>query len=451
MKKLIALITVCSALSAQATLSPEWYDLEGNNKSLGNEVQLQETIDAITDSQLAALEQEEGSDKLFGWKFSGIKTVLALGLSGKIGLKSWGGTKAIELNWARKASGKSESIAEDGTRIVELKGDMTDADWDSVLSDVSKNFENEGLIEGRDGFKKHLDKETAVFKEIIKGANEVQHPKFTASKLRLDLVFGFSNSVSGFFIKAGGDLRVRFEWKPSKKKIVDNKRMPSKIQKQVKDLMEKMGPILVDAMEEEYSENKGLFHDKYKLKEFRLGIATSVSGDLGFTKGTQGLSAYVYFKPVSHKMAPEKLDGNIEFTQEVEDKIWPFKKKKIVKLSKRKIKKGIKKAIRFGHYFGEKIKDKEDAKWGVQTLKTLYAFSLSGESGVVTIKGEPSVEIAYTNTNFNKQKTYVEKGIFDKDWGLNTIRVRARFKGGVEIPWLAKFELKPFVETYYKQ
>ena len=146
----------------------------------------------------------------------------------------------------------------------------------------------------------------------------------------------------------------------------------------------------------------------------------------------------------------ELLDGDIEFTHQVEDKIWPFTKKKIVKLSKRKIKKGIKKAIRFGHYFGEKIKDKEGSKWGVKTMKTLYAFSLKGKSGVVTIKGEPSVEIAYTNTNFNKTVNYVEKGVFDKDWGLNAIRVRARFKGGVEIPWLAKFELKPFVETYYK-
>ena len=438
------------SLSAQASLSPYWYDLEGNNKNLGNEVELQSTIDAITNFQLEALELEDDSNKAFGWNFSGIKTVLALGLSGKIGLKSWGGTKAIELNWARRAAEKYE-FKSDEVEVVSLEGDMSEQEWDTVLSDVSKNFESEGLIEGAEGFKKHLSKETATFREIIKGANEVNHPKFETSKLRLDLNFDFSNSVTRFFIKAGGDLRVRFEWRPvAGASKSSDKRIPSKVQKQMRKLVEKMGPILVDAMDEEYQGDKSLFHDKYKLKEFKLALAVSVSGDLGFTTGTQGVAAHVYFKPVSHKSAPEKLEGGIEFAHDTEDKIWPFKKKKIVKLSKRKIKKGIKKAIRFGHYFGKKIKDKKGSKWGVQTLKTAYTFSLSGKSGVVTIKGAPTVEIAYKNTNFIAAPKNFEKGMFGKDWGLNTIRVRARFKGGIEIPWLAKFELKPFVETYYK-
>lgn len=448
--KSIILIFALMSLNAQATLSSDWYDLEGNNKSLGNELELQETIDAITNSQIEALDQENSDNKIFGFKFAGLKTVLALGLSGKIGLKSWGGSKAIELNWARKSNAKSE-LSEDGARVVSLKGDMSAEDWNTVLEEVSKNFESEGLIEGAEGFKTHLEKETSTFREIVKGVNEVNHPKFSASKLRLDLTFGFSNSVSGFFIKAGGDLRVRFEWAPVPNKGLANKKVSSKVQKQMKELVEKMGPLLVDAMEEEYSENKSDFHDKYKLKDFRLGVSVSAEGDLGFTKGSQGIGVHVYFKPISHKENKESLDGDIEFTVDTEDKIWPFKKKKIVKLSKRKIKKGIKKAIRFGHYFGRKIKDKKDSKWGVQVLKTAYAFSLKGKSGVVTIKGSPSVEISYANTEFNKSVKSVDKNLFNKDWGLSAIRVRARFKGGVEIPWLAKFELKPFVETYYKK
>ncbi|MBK26516.1 MAG: hypothetical protein CME70_21125 [Halobacteriovorax sp.] len=445
--KLFTIIIMFLSINASASLSPEWYDLEGNNKNLGNEVELQNTIDAITTSQVEALESED-ANKAFGWKFSGLKTVLALGLSGKIGLKSWGGTKSIELNWAKKSGAKE--LAEDGVRLIQIDGPMTKEEWDTTLEEISNNFESEGIVEGAEGFKNHLQKETATFRELIKGASEVNHPKFEASKLRLDLNFGFSNSVTGFFIKAGGDLRIRFEYKPVASKGLSNKELPSKVQKQMRELLEKMGPLLVDAMEEEYSENKGSFHDKYKLKEFRLGVATSVEGDLGFTKGSQGVAAYVYFKPISHKATSEEVDGDINFVVDTEDKIWPFKKKKIVKLSKRKIKKGIKKAIRFGHYFGEKIKTNEKSEWGVQVLKTLYAFSLKGKSGVVTIKGAPSLEIAYTNTEFNKTSKSFEKALFKKNWGLNTIRVRTRFKGGVEVPWLAKFELKPFVEMYFK-
>jgi hypothetical protein len=257
--------------------------------------------------------------------------------------------------------------------------------------------------------------------------------------------------VTGFFVKAGGDLRLRFEWAPVPGATKINKGIPSKTQKQMKELLEKMGPLLVDAMDEEYSTNKSNFHDKYKLKEFKLAVSTSIEGDLGFTKGSQGIAAHVYFKPVAHKESAEKDDGSINFISESEEKIWPFKKKKVVKLSKRKIKKGIKKAIRFGHYFGEKIKDKKGSNWGVKVLKTSYTFSLKGKAGVVTIKGAPTVEIAYVNTEFNKATKSIDKGLFNQDWGLTTLRVRTRFKGGVEVPWLAKFELKPFVETIYKK
>lgn len=451
MKKLLSIVLLCMSVSASASLSSDWYDLEGNNKSLGNEVELQNTLDAITESQYEALDQEEQNDKMFGWKFSGLKTVLALGLSGKIGLKSWGGTRAVELNWARKSSGKiveSESEQE----VINLKGSYSDDEWDTVLTDIAKSFEEEGIIEGASGFKRHLEEETATFRELIKGTNEVNHKKFKAVKLRADLVFGFSNSVSGFFIKAGGDLRVRFEWKPVPKSVVSSnqdKRVPSKVQKQMRDLLEKMGPLVVDAMDEEYKENKFLLHDKYKLKDVKFGLSLSVEGDLGFTKGSQGIGVFVYLAPIAHKEATGNISGDLPFTIDVEDKIWPFKKKKIVKLSKRKIKKGIKKAIRFGHYFGKKINDKKDSKWAVQVMKTSYTFSLKGKTGVVTIKGAPTIEMAYKNTQFKKASK--EKTFGKKNWGLNAVRVRTRLKGGVEIPWLAKFELKPFVETYYKQ
>lgn len=447
MRILSLVVTLFISLSASASISSDWYDLEGTQKSLGDEAELQETLDAITKAQSEALEQEGSGDKIFGYKFSGIKTVLALGLSGKIGLKSWGGSKAVELNWARKSSSKS-FLSNQEENLISLKGDLSEGDWNNILSEISNNFETEGIIEGSSGFKKHLEKETAVFRELIKGANEVNHRKFKTSKLRLDLNFGFSNSVTGFFIKAGGDLRIRFEWTPVIGKVTNNKALPSKLQKQMKELLEKMGPILIDAMDEEYSSNKSNFHDKYKLKEFKLAVSTSVEGDLGFTQGSQGIAAHVYFKPVAHKKNIESEAGEINFVTEAEDKIWPFKKKKIVKLSKRKIKKGIRKAIRFGHYFGDKVKSNEKSDWGVKVLKTSYAFSLKGKTGVVTIKGEPSVELAYSNTEFDKG---IDKGLFKQDWGLSTLRVRTRLKGGIEIPWLAKFELKPFVETIYKK
>jgi len=36
------------------------------------------------------------------WYLSGFQTSLALGLKGKIGIHSWGGTKTIEIDWQRR-------------------------------------------------------------------------------------------------------------------------------------------------------------------------------------------------------------------------------------------------------------------------------------------------------------------------------------------------------------
>ena len=43
------------------------------------------------------------------WYLSGFQTSLALGLKGKIGIHSWGGTKTIEIDWKRRAPKKTVS------------------------------------------------------------------------------------------------------------------------------------------------------------------------------------------------------------------------------------------------------------------------------------------------------------------------------------------------------
>ena len=37
----------------------------------------------------------------------------------------------------------------------------------------------------------------------------------------------------------------------------------------------------------------------------------------------------------------------------------------------------------------------------------------------------------------------------EDSWQLSKIRIRVKAKGGVEVPFLAKFEIKPYIELHY--
>lgn len=39
----------------------------------------------------------------------------------------------------------------------------------------------------------------------------------------------------------------------------------------------------------------------------------------------------------------------------------------------------------------------------------------------------------------------------DSDYGISKVRIRVRGKGALEVPFLAKFELKPIVEFHFQK
>jgi len=83
-------------------------------------------------------------------------------------------------------------------------------------------------------------------------------------------------------------------------------------------------------------------------------------------------------------------------------------------------------------------------KYIALTLVLISSFSLSAKD--------------YDLSNFlTEELKVIEANLEDADKGnadshqLSKVRVRVRGKGGLEVPFLAKFELKPIVEFHFKK
>ena len=106
-KILTALLFIFSfsnnSYSKEGYLSNYWFN-DSEEKSF-QEDNLK-SVDGFMKDYASSLDNlNMGQEKIIrptNWSFSGFQTSLALGLKGKLGIFSWGGTKAVEIDWTRR-------------------------------------------------------------------------------------------------------------------------------------------------------------------------------------------------------------------------------------------------------------------------------------------------------------------------------------------------------------
>jgi hypothetical protein len=383
MKKiLISLLFIFSTSSFGAQLHPYWYDLNyegGMPKSLDSD-ELDGLVENLHNLAENSLPSEENKG-LGNWKLDSFKTILSLGLSGKIGLKTWGGTKSIELIWKKKEQGVVEEdshsnpvlMVDESMSVEQLKGEF---------SKVASYLQENGKIESSETLNESAAPHLENFLEISKNLAYSKEYEWRPSGLRLDLNIGASGSVtSGPFIKAGGDIRVRIEWK---RRAKSNKGLVSDLNQKVLKVINDLS-VYVTQEADEAARDKGL-----KLKKVKVGVGFGLKRKFGVISWSGSIVPQVYFSRYKKFESMDKsTPGEIPFL-------------KGFKMSERKMRKALKKAIAYGEHWQEKLDRPKynKYKWKVHTLKSAYSFSLSGKSGATTISGKPVLELEYTNRSF---------------------------------------------------
>ena len=124
-----------------------------------------------------------------------------------------------------------------------------------------------------------------------------------------------------------------------------------------------------------------------------MGIAAK--GDIAIAELGGYAVPSVFFERSYNKMITPILEGDILIMAQGQEK--SLGKRRMFKVKKRKVRKGLKKAFRFSYKFMERFGSKVSPKsqWKIKKIKSQYKFSLGGSLGPVKITGTPHLALYF--------------------------------------------------------
>lgn len=428
-KSILTLFLLCFSLNSYSGIDPYWYWMpedgpmpampESSNEKLGR---LLSALDKVHENSALKLDKKEKR-----WGLKTIRTNLALGLSGSIGVKTWGGTKTLQLLWERKPEKKIEGEKPNASLPTLTLDETSDAeDVYNQSSAIARALTESGRVQNYTGVRDQLYRKGAEILDLSKSLSRHPFHKFFVHTIRTDLVVSGSGQVSSFLLKVGGEIRIRLEF--------------VRIYKDddpVEGLFDKFKHWRISRKGEKFDiftknllghlddlEIENLDHPSFFLKELRFGISFSAGGDVGVAKLSGGPGFFIFLRKKKEYLpnhGPLEFDNEVAplnlLVDEVEEKHFQYARENnipfqvqggdkddslsqvIFRLHKRKTKKGLKKAVKFGNFFLGFFENKISniKKWGLYQVRPGYEFSIGGVSGPVTLRGRQSMEMIFQN------------------------------------------------------
>ncbi|MDC0253808.1 hypothetical protein OAK75_02850 [Bacteriovoracales bacterium] len=373
-----------STFAKEGHLAPYWF-VDSDEKSFR-----EDNLDSIDSFLKDYVESHESlglnNEKAFdnsSWKFSGFQTSLALGLSGKLGIYSWGGTKVLEVDWTRKEQQKALE-----ENVISFNESTTEESIDSQVKFIVGTMVDSGKVKNENLLSQGLKKTMKDFHILGESLSQMSFSGWRPNKLRLEMgIKATGKIVFGPVVKVGGDVRLRLEWKSTGLK----KRVTKTSNKELKTFFEDMGDILFSSLPR--YEKKGL-----SLSRVEIGLGLSAKGKIAIAElGGYGVPSVFFKKSENYNkiVKSEGLKGDILIMSEGQEK--SFGKNRMFKVKKRKVRKGLKKAFKFSYKFMEKFGSKVSSRsqWKIKKIKSQFKFSLGGSLGPVKIKGTPHLALYF--------------------------------------------------------
>ena len=384
---MIFLFLIFATNSFSKPLSEEWFFSSEEKKSENSTYDLDLGLESIFASKANSLDHINNESQW--WKLDQVKTILGLTLKGELGLKAWGGRSAIELIWKKRTTGqKDEPLQKSNIETIDFSGLSKLADFKGAIIPYINYLVKNEQITNSEKLKTELLKKIEIFYQVAQGLDSSDGKGWRPSKLRLDLSISAEGSVDGIITKAGGDIRLRFEFTKKTSKMNSNENGNSIIAHNSKKFIELMSREI--ALAEKAEINSG----HLKLKEYRVGVGVGIEGNVGIAKSSASFFPQVFFKKV------DLANKEISDAEQLVDVISNDSKQD--KINSKRIRKGIRKSIRFAEFFQKKLANEkyQDFSWAVHTIKPRFDFDLSGDVGLVTLKGLGILELIYENMYF---------------------------------------------------
>ena len=154
---------------------------------------------------------------------------------------------------------------------------------------------------------------------------------------------------------------------------------------------------------------------KFALKSVKLCLGLSASGKVVVASVSGGINPCVYFTRQRTKMADKAsitIDKNasLPLASENSDRLFAYANKNgitydkgrnssVFKINRRKFRRGIDKARKFGMKFAKKVTKKryKRSKWGIAEIEAEYKLSISGSVGPAKLKATPEMQMKFVN------------------------------------------------------
>lgn len=438
MKKIIFLFVLLSQIAnaKEGYLDSFWMEGSGDEKSAetANLDSIDNFISNVTDGELDALDsisfpEDKAGDKP-KWYFAGTQTAVALGFSGKIGLLTFGGTKALEVNWERKkpTPKSNEEVGNSSVETIVVKEGTTKADLNKELEPFIRSVVDSKKVSDEQTLRKELKEASGNFLAYVKGMNgSTTRYKFVPTKIRLE----FNVEGSGKIIttipavtgKIAVPVKLRLEFvrlmpkaapAPTTAPKSDDQNIFSpdmtetekKIASQTKSLMDKLAQEVTVAYSEQVKE-ADMEKRNLMLKYIEVGLGMGVEGKIGVATFKASVVPSIFFQQFKVAAATPVIDKSIDeepIPVLIEDNSSDKSRMRdyAMNLQRKQVRRGMEKAMKFAYKFAEKIQRKADAKkdsnWKFKDLESKYNFSLSGTVGPVKLSGLPHFILHVANT-----------------------------------------------------
>ncbi len=288
-----------SVITFAGTLDKGWYELpeEGMSKiakqSELNLDSVEDDLDTIyTLNQTALNSVKKNKSK---WSLKGMWTTLALGLSGKIGLHSVGGVKAVNIIWVKKNKEQKKEEVQESAHVITANEFTTEQDLENQANVLSEVLFNTGKINNKKIFRVNLKEKLVKFSKIITGLKATKNNKFYPGRLWFDFKVAVTGNIMGYTVGGGTLVKLEYERIMAANTVENETREValnnenSQIQNFFQNLAED-----ISTASEEYEKTSKL---NYKFARFKVALGLTAKGSIGILKGTALFAPHVFFFP----------------------------------------------------------------------------------------------------------------------------------------------------------
>ncbi|MFZ9002080.1 MAG: hypothetical protein ACO20H_12305 [Bacteriovoracaceae bacterium] len=353
-------------------------DFNPENKSHSSfSLHMDELMNELSD---LAIVEETDKARASSFELTEVSTMLGVSASGSIGVLGVSGSALAEIHWSPKKTFKKKKKID-----VHINKDTNAKELERKLHSLADHLEQSGKIKKGTKIRQELTQASKRFKQMVTHVRPL-HKSWKLEAIQAN--FGISASGNVNYISFGTAVELTFEWS-----FNDD---TSELSAYPNGPLESLVWAITEDLHESMNDTKYL-----RPVEWEVGLSIGADGEIGIASAGASVGTTLVFSPITamnlDKVRPSlvKLENHIPLMITERNKSVD----RLIKIGRKKFKKGLKKAIKIGDYLSQKAM-KQNKKWKFSGMTTEFEIGLEGGIGVATVSGGAALKIEFENPHF---------------------------------------------------